>query len=693
MKADAKFRRIQEVAGWKLAADPPNLSLLNDALTKSADHGSAGWMPSLMNPGQFYLTQIPHQISFYLDFAREVIENEIDTTKVEECKRIASSVQKVSIWGQQRNCNSARHILLHLLFPDLFERMAADDHKRNIIRAFAAMTAGATDPDDAILNIRKSLEVGEFAGKWVDFYGVPEIRNRWRSPHEPDDEATADDDDLSELADLLNNLMLEDQDVRRHAWWSANIKPITRPFLQHIRAQLDAADVKFHTGGDANAKRESFDKAHVALVDRGGVWHPDTLRAFVSVGYKDEIGSEPNLEKCLVWGLEGYPKPNSTVARKTMEELSGPSYAVREVDGMAASPWAGRYVIATKSMSPDEIRQRRASDLHAEIASDLQALLTKAGARAPDQATPPNNRMEALARETFMQISQLREIEALLRDKQHIILEGPPGSGKTFVANKFARYFTQNGFEGDRDQRMEILQFHQSYGYEDFVQGIRPTTDPKTKQIGYSVEPGVFKRFCDVARQDPEEKEHVIILDEINRGNVARIFGELLFLLEYRAEKARLPYSGEEFSIPKNVYLIGTMNTTDRSLALIDYALRRRFYFYPLKPVADSEAPVLSGWLTKNDVTNRDTIIRLFVRLNEQIEGQLDEHHQVGHSYLMRKEIGDPKVLHQVWRRAIIPLLEEYFHPRKTRVELEAEFGIEVLGRVRDGSPPDDEES
>ncbi len=135
----------------------------------------------------------------------------------------------------------------------------------------------------------------------------------------------------------------------------------------------------------------------------------------------------------------------------------------------------------------------------------------------------------------------LDEIESLLLDKKQIIFEGPPGSGKTFLADLFARYFTENPLEGEHDERIEVVQFHQSYGYEDFVQGIRPVTDGEGR-LQYRVMPGIFLQHCERARANPD-KRFVLIIDEINRGNLSRIFGELLMLLEYRDKKVRLPYA------------------------------------------------------------------------------------------------------------------------------------------------------
>jgi MoxR-like ATPase len=288
-----------------------------------------------------------------------------------------------------------------------------------------------------------------------------------------------------------------------------------------------------------------------------------------------------------------------------------------------------------------------------------------------------------LARRTYLTEPELQELEGLLKTKRHVILEGPPGSGKTYVAEKFARYFTGNPLDGLDPTRLVIVQFHQSYGYEDFVQGIRPETNP-AGHLEYHVRPGIFKQFCERAEKDPDHP-YVMIIDEINRGNISRIFGELLLLLEYRGQfKAALSYSTEDapqFSIPANVYLIGTMNTTDRSLAQIDFALRRRFYFYRLQPVAGNRAPVLERWLAEQpfDAGTKAKILRAFLALNQRVEDELGENFQVGHSYLMTPEVAKDEGLRRVWRRAITPLLEEYFYNRRERSELVQDFDLAVL--------------
>jgi MoxR-like ATPase len=313
----------------------------------------------------------------------------------------------------------------------------------------------------------------------------------------------------------------------------------------------------------------------------------------------------------------------------------------------------------------------------------LSSLVGAESSATPSPATRPSvSPFEELVESTNMASEELEELETLLVTKQQVILEGPPGSGKTYIADKLARFFTGNPLDTTRLDRLVLVQFHQSYGYEDFVQGIRPETG-QSGQLTYGVKDGIFKRFCEDAAQRPDSR-FVIIIDEINRGNISRIFGELLYLLEYRDKEIFLPYAKEDdapFSIPRNMYMIGTMNTTDRSLAQIDYALRRRFFFYQLLPVVDGRAPVLERWLAKRDLAPRlrDRLLSLFVALNLRVQQELGAQFQVGHSYFMVPGIGTDVGLRLIWRRSVMPLLTEYFYNYRNRDVLLREFELDKL--------------
>lgn len=295
---------------------------------------------------------------------------------------------------------------------------------------------------------------------------------------------------------------------------------------------------------------------------------------------------------------------------------------------------------------------------------------------------PPNGivhppTLDELVAATNLARVDVDQLLALIEWKKQIILDGPPGSGKTYIADLLGRYLTDNPLVGPTDDSFALVQFHQSYGYEDFVQGIRPETNAGG-QLEYRVRGGIFKEFCTIAARNLERK-FVILIDEINRANISRVFGELLLLLEYRDKEARLAYSrpGEPlFSIPANVYVIGTMNNVDRSLTTVDYALRRRFYFYRLQPVVDGKAPVLEKWLKNHDIPPEDQkrILGDFIALNQRIAGIAGEDFQVGHSYFMDEHIADPAVLQRIWQYTIRPLLEEYFYNHRDRAKLLAEL-------------------
>jgi len=244
----------------------------------------------------------------------------------------------------------------------------------------------------------------------------------------------------------------------------------------------------------------------------------------------------------------------------------------------------------------------------------------------------------------------LQEALDLLAEKGQIVFYGPPGTGKTFVALGLAEEITREG--GD----FRIVQFHPSYSYEDFVGGFRPVEDDGAHGVRYQRTNGPLRELAAAAADDPGHP-YVLIVDEINRGNIPKIFGELLFLLEYRQRAVRLQYWPEEqFSLPRNLFLIGTMNTADRSIALVDAALRRRFYFVPFIPTAPPVSEVLDKWLKKHG--HADEVARLLDLLNEEIA---QDEVSIGPSYFMTDPEAGPD-LERIWARAIMPLLEEYYY-------------------------------
>ena len=265
---------------------------------------------------------------------------------------------------------------------------------------------------------------------------------------------------------------------------------------------------------------------------------------------------------------------------------------------------------------------------------------------------PP--RLESLAAELLLPVDFLEEIEILLKRKQ-VIFQGPPGTGKTYVAQKLAEHLAGS------KERVTLVQFHPSYAYEDFVQGYRPSL--LEGQPGFELKDGPLLQAAQHAREEPDAN-HFLVIDEINRGNLAKVFGELYFLLEYRNERLRLQYQADtEFSLPENLYILGTMNTADRSIPLVDLALRRRFYFVEFHPDDEPIKGLLRKWLQEKapDVGWVADVIDL---VNKKLED--DRHVAIGPSYFMGTDeegnavATDEISVRRIWKHSVLPYIEEH---------------------------------
>lgn len=262
----------------------------------------------------------------------------------------------------------------------------------------------------------------------------------------------------------------------------------------------------------------------------------------------------------------------------------------------------------------------------------------------------------------------------LLKHKKNIILQGAPGVGKPFAAKRLAY-----SIMGEKDNNsVQCVQFHQSYSYEDFIEGFRPLENG-----GFELRDGVFKRFCDKASRYTENN-YFFIIDEINRGNMSKIFGELLMLIE--ADKRgsehclNLVYSGEPFSVPENLHIIGMMNTADRSLAMIDYALRRRFSFYPMRPTFDSDSFKKHAEHVNCELFHK--AVEAIKSLNTVIvdDKSLGKGFEIGHSYFCtdKPENITDEIVNNIIAFEIIPTIEEYWFDNETRLDTERQK-LEVL--------------
>ena len=270
----------------------------------------------------------------------------------------------------------------------------------------------------------------------------------------------------------------------------------------------------------------------------------------------------------------------------------------------------------------------------------------------------------SFATQTLLPESWLGNARKLLDLKRQLILQGVPGTGKTFVARHLARWLVG----GDEDN-VRLVQFHPAYSYEEFVEGIKAKTVKSNgrRDVSYQVQDGVLCDFAAHARKNPQ-RNFVLIIDEINRGNLPRIFGELLYLLEYRNQTVVLPYSRREFQLPTNLFLIATMNAADRSVTMLDQALRRRFSFLEMAP----DKRILSDWLTQHGCAAGagfpEMVTELFEELNAKLVKELGKPYRIGHSYFMVPDLDEEK-LQAIWIHQVRPLLEEYFAGQLGRVE------------------------
>ncbi len=266
------------------------------------------------------------------------------------------------------------------------------------------------------------------------------------------------------------------------------------------------------------------------------------------------------------------------------------------------------------------------------------------------ESLAPEYTLESCSKDTFIPIEQLRRWIRTIERKKQAIFYGPPGTGKTFIAQHLTRHLIGGG-AGFTD----LIQFHPAYSYEDFIQGIRPLTSA-AGALTYEMVQGRFLDFCRKAAA--VEDTCVLIVDEINRANLSRVFGELMYLLEYR--DAQIPLAGgRSFRVPPNVYLIGTMNTADRSIALVDHALRRRFAFLHLRPMYDTLQRFHEG--KSYPVASLIEVLR---EINNQIG---DPHYEIGVSFFLRDDLAQQ--VEDVWRTEIEPYLEEYFFDQQDKVE------------------------
>ncbi|MEO3751825.1 DUF4357 domain-containing protein [Streptomyces sp. B6B3] len=378
-------------------------------------------------------------------------------------------------------------------------------------------------------------------------------------------------------------------------------------------------------------------------------------------GSAEQIASDDgrsNLRRPVEWADAEHPYEDLP------EELRQKLSAQREVVDLTAA----KDLIDGLGVSDEElIEEAEAADRDPSV--EIPAITARRELELPE----PD---DALADELLVHEAEwLHEVRDLLWDERQLVLYGPPGTGKTYLALKLAEFL------GGGPEQVKLVQFHPSYAYEDFFEGFRPQEDPETRQVAFRLTAGPLRELADLAsREGNRHVPHFLIIDEINRANLAKVFGELYFLLEYRNQTVRLTYSGDDFSLPRNLFVIGTMNTADRSIALVDAAMRRRFAFVELSPRTEPTRGLLRRWLMRNG--KDDEPARLLDALNQRID---DPDFRIGPSYLMKPGVYRDGGLERTWRTKILPLLEEHHYGEG--VDVEKRYGVAALRRALADEP------
>ena len=582
-----------------------------------------------------------------------------------------------------------RHALLHLVFPDTFEPIVSDNHKAKLATRMA-VGFSETDTDRAIYRIRQDVESN--LGRGFDFYD--DEARRWWDPFEegygppyglPID---AWDDFIRRAKCFVKSGRLEGEEIG----YKVEIADKLGEARQSVLAANDdwISLVKRGIGGNliysVGQKRfrdwldESPDEALIALQSlwyEGEVPLRYRVREFCDLLPRSASGGvdvRTTLASVLLMGLDARQCPpyGVTVFKEACRLTDYPlpeSYADEAERYEHALGFLDRFIDEARSLGlplVDRLEAQsviwgilRSPDDGEDNEEDQQDPPPIRG-RLPNPWSPDN--IGRLAKELLWEPDHLQTVIDDLKEKRQVIFYGPPGTGKTYVAREIARQCRMNG--GD----FEIVQFHPSYSYEDFVQGFRPRLFDG--QPGFDLEPGPLKRIADAAGRN-EKATFILVIDELNRGNVSKVFGELYFLLEYRNEDVQLQYGmGSRFRLPPNLWFICTMNTADRSIALMDAALRRRFFFTPFFSDEPPIKGLLRRWLER---AGHGTWVADLV---DSANGLLDRDMGIGPSYFMTTGDLDEERVRRIWRRSVLPYIEEQFFGDADKL---AEFSLDRL--------------
>ncbi len=687
---DRKRENINRVLSW---SETP--IAIPDHLVDAQDSG-------FVNPGPAFGVSLPAHIQLVAEFLQHWKELSIETHEqiLDDPWAFKKELDSIDV---PRSVAQSMAIL-HLVYPSVFEPILSKNHKNRIQEAFGDLIKTRTDDVDRdLLKMRSKLNLTY----GIDFhYYAPELRTVW-------------DPRLAKWERFIGW-------ARRFAEHSS-FDRFERYYKEETASNIGVAKSALESGKDSwlEALRDAFNppnnltnwRDHTPFLDwckenpeeaadaLQALWNqksslPAAMRDFLGRVPQDSPSGKNTRAKIaafLAMAIDpyGYPPFRVTTyqAAYKLTEYPLPGSDADEADVYEHALGFLDKVLAEASNYGLELRDRldAQSVLWSITAERFDDVLPKAEHKAfqryleqvppppidPDEngggeVLDPAESIKNLADRLLWRHTDLENVHRLLQDKRQIVFYGPPGTGKTYVALELAQHFA------GAEDRTDLVQFHPSYAYEDFVEGFRPAD--QNGQPGFQLREGPLKRIAEKARDNPGAT-HVLVIDEINRGNVARVFGELYFLLEYRDHEMSLQYSDKPFTLPENLWFIATMNTADRSIALVDAALRRRFHFVEFSPHAPPVRGLLTLWLQSNK-PDLLWVARLLDLANDRLS---DRHLAIGPSHFMRKDL-DEAWVKLIWNHSIYPYVEEQLFGDQDRLE---DFDFEKLKRAaqQDRSP------
>ena len=668
-KGETKAQRVRDVLGW------------SPAPVELPPHAEAPLSSGLLKAGAGFTIFRPEQIGFILEFVehwKTLAPDEQQSLLGDpwQFRELLWSMPLTSrlLMGTSRKANAQRLALMHLVFPDTFEAIVATEHRDKIAKTFANLVSEPNQNIDLQLReIRQQMEAAHGDKNWL-FYHEP-IKLKWDPPKPTNDPWTQF---VDQARGYVEGGTLEEQEIDYKIAVGEKLAEARKAVLASVEGWQDLVKRAIGNNLVFQIQQSRFRTWLInfpqdALEALRSVWRDDDyslatrIQDFSSLLPESDVGevqgtgiagtgTRASLISVLLMALDvnGYPPYRRTYFDEVYKLTE---FAPPQVDSSEATLY--EHALGFLDRFIEEAANR---DLEIGTRLEAQSLVWMViKGEKSTEGDPRPGLLETLAEELNLPLEFLVDIQQLLEEKKQVIFQGPPGTGKTYVARALAKYIA-----GSPD-RVMLVQFHPSYAYEDFVQGFRPKIDGQ----GFELRDGPLREIAELARNN-EDKKFVLVVDEINRGNIGKIFGELYFLLEYRDSEIRLQYSDREFSLPNNLFLIGTMNTADRSIALVDLALRRRFYFKNFHPDDEAVKGVLRRWLRKN-APAMEWVADLVAAANEKMTD--DRHAAIGPSYFMRDHL-DYAAVKRIWEHSVLPYIEEWFFGNQERLE---EFALSKL--------------